>query len=59
MMVAGALVGAAGIIKEKLFCVAGHMLEASPGDLELRRRRLSRPRLCLRVSESRARPDRP
>ena len=36
VMVAGALVGAAGIIKEKLFRVAGHMLEASPGDLELR-----------------------
>src|SRR6516225_2634871 len=35
-MVAGALVGAAGIIREKLFRVAGHMLEASPGDLELR-----------------------
>ena len=30
VMVAGALVGAAGIIKEKLFRVAGHMLEASP-----------------------------
>jgi CO/xanthine dehydrogenase Mo-binding subunit len=29
-------VGAAGIIKEKLFRVAGHMLEASAGDLELR-----------------------
>ena len=25
-----------GIIKEKLFRVAGYMLEASPGDLELR-----------------------
>jgi CO/xanthine dehydrogenase Mo-binding subunit len=36
VMVAGALVGAAGIIREKLFRVAGHMLEASPGDLELR-----------------------
>ena len=36
VMVAGALVGAAGIIKEKLFRVAGHMLEASAGDLELR-----------------------
>jgi CO/xanthine dehydrogenase Mo-binding subunit len=36
VMVAGALVGAAGIIKEKLFRVAGYMLEASPGDLELR-----------------------
>ena len=36
VMVAGALVGAAGIIKDKLFRVAGHMLEASAGDLELR-----------------------
>jgi CO/xanthine dehydrogenase Mo-binding subunit len=36
VMVAGALVGAATIIKEKLFRVAGHMLEAAPGDLELR-----------------------
>ena len=36
VMVAGALVGAANIIKEKLFRVAGHMLEAAPGDLELR-----------------------
>jgi CO/xanthine dehydrogenase Mo-binding subunit len=36
VMVAGALVGAANIIKEKLFRVAGHMLEAAPTDLELR-----------------------
>jgi CO/xanthine dehydrogenase Mo-binding subunit len=36
VMVAGAVVGAAGMIKEKLLRVAGHMLEASPGDLELR-----------------------
>jgi CO/xanthine dehydrogenase Mo-binding subunit len=36
VMVAGALVGAANIIKEKLFRVAGHMLEAAAGDLELR-----------------------
>ncbi|MGO9045313.1 MAG: xanthine dehydrogenase family protein molybdopterin-binding subunit [Xanthobacteraceae bacterium] len=36
VMVAGALVGAAGMIKEKLFRVAGYMLEASVGDLELR-----------------------
>ncbi len=36
VMVAGALVGAAGMIKEKLFRVAGYMLEASAGDLELR-----------------------
>jgi CO/xanthine dehydrogenase Mo-binding subunit len=36
VMVAGALVGAANIIKEKLFRVAGHMLEAAPSDLELR-----------------------
>jgi CO/xanthine dehydrogenase Mo-binding subunit len=36
VMVAGALVGAANIIKEKLFRVAGHMLEAAPADLELR-----------------------
>jgi CO/xanthine dehydrogenase Mo-binding subunit len=36
VMVAGAVVGAAGMIKEKLFRVAGHMLEASPSDLELR-----------------------
>jgi CO/xanthine dehydrogenase Mo-binding subunit len=36
VMVAGAVVGAAGMIKEKLFRVAGYMLEASPGDLELR-----------------------
>src|SRR5262249_62320031 len=40
VMVAGALVGAAGIIREKLFRVAGHMLEASPGDLELRAAKL-------------------
>src|SRR5262249_18530300 len=36
VMVAGAIVGAASMIKEKLFRVAGHMLETSPGDLELR-----------------------
>lgn len=36
VMVAGAVVGAAAMIKEKLFRVAGHMLEASPSDLELR-----------------------
>jgi CO/xanthine dehydrogenase Mo-binding subunit len=36
VMVAGALVGAANIIKEKLLRVAGHMLEAAPHDLELR-----------------------
>ena len=36
VMVAGAVVGAASMIKEKLFRVAGHMLETSPGDLELR-----------------------
>jgi CO/xanthine dehydrogenase Mo-binding subunit len=36
VMVAGAIVGAAGMIKEKLFRVASHMLEASAGDLELR-----------------------
>jgi CO/xanthine dehydrogenase Mo-binding subunit len=36
VMVAGAIVGAADMIKEKLFRVAGHMLETSPGDLELR-----------------------
>ncbi len=36
VMVAGALVGASSIIKEKLLRVTGHMLEASPGDLELR-----------------------
>src|SRR5262249_34249892 len=36
VMVAGALVGAASIIKEKLLRVAGHMLEAAPHDLELR-----------------------
>src|ERR1700730_336468 len=36
VMVAGALVGASSIIKEKLLRVAGHMLEAAPGDLELR-----------------------
>jgi CO/xanthine dehydrogenase Mo-binding subunit len=36
VMVSGALVGAANIIKEKLFRVAGHMLEAAPTDLELR-----------------------
>ena len=33
VMVAGALVGAANIIKEKLFRVAGHMLEAAPREL--------------------------
>jgi CO/xanthine dehydrogenase Mo-binding subunit len=36
VVVAGALVGAANVIKEKPFPVAGHMLEAAPGDLELR-----------------------
>ena len=36
VMVAGAIVGAAGMIREKLLRVAGHMLETSPGDLELR-----------------------
>jgi CO/xanthine dehydrogenase Mo-binding subunit len=36
VMVAGAVVGAASMIKEKLLRVTGHMLETSPGDLELR-----------------------
>jgi CO/xanthine dehydrogenase Mo-binding subunit len=40
VMMAGAVVGAAGMIKEKLFRVAGHMLEASPNDLELREGRV-------------------
>jgi CO/xanthine dehydrogenase Mo-binding subunit len=35
-MVAGAVVGAAQQLKEKLIRVAAHMLEADPGDLELR-----------------------
>ncbi len=35
VMIAGALSGAAEKIKKKLLTVAGHMLEASPGDLEL------------------------
>jgi CO/xanthine dehydrogenase Mo-binding subunit len=40
VMMAGAVVGAAGMIKEKLLRVAGHMLEASPSDLELREGRV-------------------
>ena len=36
VMVAGALVGAADKIKHKMLRVAGHMLEADVGDLELR-----------------------
>ena len=35
VMVAGALAGAATMIEDKLKKVASHMLEASPGDLEL------------------------
>lgn len=35
VMIAGALTGAAGKIREKLLTVGGHMLEASVGDLEL------------------------
>ena len=36
VMIAGAVTGAAAIIKEKLTRVAGHMLEAAPHDLEFR-----------------------
>jgi CO/xanthine dehydrogenase Mo-binding subunit len=36
VMIAGALVGASTVIRNKLFRVASHMLEASPSDLELR-----------------------
>jgi CO/xanthine dehydrogenase Mo-binding subunit len=36
VMIAGALVGASTVIRNKLFRVASHMLEASPVDLELR-----------------------
>lgn len=36
VMIAGAVTGAAAIIKEKLTRVAGHMLEADPRDLEFR-----------------------
>lgn len=36
VMVAGALVGAGAVIRDKLFRVASHMLEASAADLELR-----------------------
>jgi CO/xanthine dehydrogenase Mo-binding subunit len=36
VMVAGALVGASAVIRDKLLRVAGHMLEVAPGDLELR-----------------------
>jgi carbon-monoxide dehydrogenase large subunit len=36
VMVAGALVGAAGKIKDKMLRVAGHMLEADVADLELK-----------------------
>ena len=36
VMVTGAVAGAAAIIKEKMKRVAGHMLEASPYDLEFR-----------------------
>lgn len=35
VMIAGALAGASNKIREKLIKVAGYMLEASPGDLEL------------------------
>lgn len=36
VMIAGAIVGAAKQVKDKLLRVAGHMLEAAAGDLELR-----------------------
>jgi CO/xanthine dehydrogenase Mo-binding subunit len=36
VMVAGAVVGAAQQLKEKMIRVAAHMMEADPGDLELR-----------------------
>ena len=36
VMVSGALVGAAKILKDKLFKLAGHMMEVSEDDLELR-----------------------
>jgi CO/xanthine dehydrogenase Mo-binding subunit len=36
VMIAGAVTGAAAIIKEKLTRIAGHMLEAGPHDLEFR-----------------------
>ena len=41
VMIAGALTGAAGKIKEKLLTVGSHMLEASTGDLELADGRVS------------------
>ncbi len=36
VMIAGAVTGAAAILKEKLTRIAGHMLEAAPHDLEFR-----------------------
>lgn len=36
VMLTGAVRGAATKVREKLFAIAGHLLEASPGDLEIR-----------------------
>ena len=41
VMIAGALAGASAKIKDKLFKVASHMLEASPEDLQLAEGRIS------------------
>lgn len=40
VMLSGAVRGASGKVREKLFAIAGHLLEANPGDLELREGRV-------------------
>lgn len=41
VMIAGAIAGAASQIKQKMFKIAGHMLEAAESDLELREGKIS------------------
>lgn len=40
VMLSGAVRGAAGKVREKIFKIAGHMLEANPADLEVREGRV-------------------
>lgn len=36
VMLTGAVKGASGKVRDKIFAIAGHLLEANPGDLEIR-----------------------
>ncbi|HMQ33779.1 MAG TPA: xanthine dehydrogenase family protein molybdopterin-binding subunit [Chloroflexaceae bacterium] len=40
VMLSGAVQGASAKVREKLFAIAGHLLEANPGDLEIREGRV-------------------